>query len=1016
MDPDPEEDITTAETAQQKRPSIWKTIIDKLGLNIPTVLMMLKGAVAPTIGVAIYQNRHVAEHYSTIGYLIPIMSILTVPIMPRARFIQNFLVTCLLICLAAALSLFAMWCSIKARQNTTHIPKEVIANGPVPGAAVSPFNAASSVNMAIWFFFWVWLANTFRAYRPQYFLPSIVFSVFINATVTRLLESFFAGFGISFATSIFVLPFSSRALVSMLMKEELHGFKKVFKAHTQYILSLPTRDWYCSEYNRNGSIADDDDDSLTRLTPWPEADLLKNITAEIANLQVKIKSELRYVKREVAWGKLYSKDYEKICDLLKNILLPILGMDSLTKVADRIEKRGGWGAMSSGSTYQSLSESEYADLEKKEKEQWLWMFEKLRDRVRQLQQAMLEGIDHVLYSLELEKRPKASGYKDDVESNRPEASTTERLEKIMQDFLQEREGYLKEWCASKGMSDLSQPADITSSDYPLLQRHQTQLYLFLDLEYSFLMAARGILELLQYADSKIEDGTMSKSRLILPGWRQMRKWLWAAIAREDNNLDYQSYSTRSGTVTVRLHDVFQMEKDAEHLPPTTAWERISDKFLLISNFFGSPESAFGFRVAVATMCIAIVAYLRNSQQFYIEQRLIWGSIMVAISMSQTAGSGIYGQFLRFAGTALAMVASYIDWYIVDQHTAGIIVFLGITMFLYHYPLIKFPENPVVPMIGMVTVVLIVGYELQVKQVGIPISVSNGQVYHPLYEIAPYRLATVLGGVGVAFFFTYFPSVVTTRSMLRKDLASSLYILGNYYSVVYQTIALRIEGAEGSRADKHSPGRKLDKARSLLFAKELILLQGIKHHNAFTAWEPSIGGKFPRATYNKLVHHTQNIMQFTTMICYVTQSFDPPIAHPNIPGNSNTWVQDFHELITSLQSTSRDVMTLISIIASAIGTGKPLPPYLEAPSPVRLSQLLDNMNPELLSTEHVGEPGYAALAVMQVATAMLNDDLHELLKTTKKLVGEAKFSVKGISIERIEDLTSDASTMMGVKQD
>lgn len=67
----------------------------------------------------------------------------------------------LLICFAAAISLFAMWCSVKARANTTHAPKASTSKGaPVPGAEVSPYNAAASVNMAFWLFFEVWLANT----------------------------------------------------------------------------------------------------------------------------------------------------------------------------------------------------------------------------------------------------------------------------------------------------------------------------------------------------------------------------------------------------------------------------------------------------------------------------------------------------------------------------------------------------------------------------------------------------------------------------------------------------------------------------------------------------------------------------------------------------------------------------------------------------------------------------------------------------------------------------------------
>jgi hypothetical protein len=106
-----------------------------------------------------------------------------------------------LVCLAAAVSLFAMWCAVKARENTTHIAVDTSTNGLVPRAQASPaYNAAASANMGVWLFFEVWLINTsvlcplvcrssdspnrFRAYRPQYFLPSIIFSVFINVTGT----------------------------------------------------------------------------------------------------------------------------------------------------------------------------------------------------------------------------------------------------------------------------------------------------------------------------------------------------------------------------------------------------------------------------------------------------------------------------------------------------------------------------------------------------------------------------------------------------------------------------------------------------------------------------------------------------------------------------------------------------------------------------------------------------------------------------------------------------------------
>lgn len=349
---------------------------------------------------------------------------------------------------------------------------------------------------------------------------------------------------------------------------------------------------------------------------------------------------------------------------------------------------------------------------------------------------------------------------------------------------------------------------------------------------------------------------MHKKRLVLPTWKQMKKWFWASLSREDRELDYYLYSKRSGTSRIYLDDVLQTDIDPEHLPPQSKWEMIGDKLRRGFHFFGSPESVFGFRVAVATMTVSIVAFLRNSQQFYIEQRLIWGSIMIAISMTSTLGSAIYGQSMRVLGTFTAMVLAYIVWFIVDKQPAGVIVFVGLTMFLSHYALIRFPTHPVPPIVQMVTVTLIVGYALQVKKVGVTFSESNGQVYHALYVLSPYRLAAVVGGIGVAFIFTYFPAVTTVKSCFQRDLASFLYLLAHYYSSVYTTTSILIKGQAGDRSDKKSLGRVLEKARTRVLFKEIVLLQAMKQHTWFFAWEPTTGGKFPRDPYDKLAEHAQ----------------------------------------------------------------------------------------------------------------------------------------------------------------
>ena len=109
---------------------------------------------------------------------------------------------------------------------------------------------------------------------------------------------------------------------------------------------------------------------------------------------------------------------------------------------------------------------------------------------------------------------------------------------------------------------------------------------------------------------------------------------------------------------------------------------------------------------------------------------------------------------------------------------------------------------------------------------------------------------------VAFIWTFFPFPLTARSQLRKDLGASLYLLANYYSCVHTTVRMRLDGSGGNPQDKTSPERRLDKARAQVFTKELALLAGLRQHSAFTKWEPTLGGKFPRQKYDTIIQEVQ----------------------------------------------------------------------------------------------------------------------------------------------------------------
>ena len=122
----------------------------------------------------------------------------------------------------------------------------------------------------------------------------------------------------------------------------------------------------------------------------------------------------------------------------------------------------------------------------------------------------------------------------------------------------------------------------------------------------------------------------------------------------------------------------------------------------------------------------------------------------------------------------------------------------------------------------------------------------------MLTVISYRLATVAAGCFVAFIWTVFPFPITARSTLRKQLGASLYLLANFYSCVHTTVAMQLGNGEGLSGGDDSPGQRLDKARTQIMAKELALLTELREHSAFTIFESTFGGKFPKEQYDTMI--------------------------------------------------------------------------------------------------------------------------------------------------------------------
>jgi hypothetical protein len=599
-----------------------------------------------------------------------------------------------------------------------------------------------------------------------------------------------------------------------------------------------------------------------------------------------------------------------------------------------------------------------------------------------------------------------------ADRNDTDKEFTDVFWKRSKDFLKTKETMLRSWCH---LHDIYMPDDFfenpDSEDIKapswmceghLSPEHQSirrQLYLCLYLEFLLFNLARRTHKLMLAVDAMREHGKLSKTRLIVPGYKRLRKWAFSFWnTRHDTHGDDER-DTGGMTTTVYLGDAYKARKDPEHLEPATKWEKLSNQFRRISHLLSSPASSFGFRCACATMSVAIISFLQPTQTFATTERFFWAQIMIAISMSPTAGQSLRNFLLRILGTVVALLLSWVAYYIVDGHAAGVLAFLFVFLHLGVYVLIKYPQYTPVGMIGQITMILIIGYELQVEKLGIELATSNGQRYYPIYELGPIRLATVCAGLLIAWFWTIFPYPITEHNQMRKGLSQALYLLANYYSIMHETVYLRLRDLDDDNGDSTNtsiPAHKLEKMRLKIYSKASLTIQNLRTQSAFLKFDIPIGGRFPSQKYQRLVNEMQSMLNFMSLVSLASSTFSDIRADYADAAQAQRWLASFRALFGKIEVTSQEITTVLSLMSAAVSAGIPLPPYLKVPEAYLLEQRLDALDKDLLSIRHIAEPGYAGFAVMQVGSRCIIDDLKRLMAGVKDLVGELDFSYHVVS--------------------
>ncbi|EHK26664.1 uncharacterized protein TRIVIDRAFT_50219 [Trichoderma virens Gv29-8] len=1019
-----EQETDNVEQCENPKHATWKRFIGKVGIDIPILIVMFKGSIPPIIGIAMYQSAAISSYFTTQGYLIPIISVLAVAILPRGRFIQNLILSLFLICVGSAVSLLIIWSSIQARNHTsTTSPQDIAMNPP-------PYNSSQSAVCAIWLFVNIWLANFMRAKLPSFNLPVVIYSILVNTSATagptivttaeaeafvkELLLAMLFGMGLATGVSLFVFPITSRMVVMGELKGLIGLLRKDIELQEKYLASLAKNGMSAFE-TINGK---ERDASQEKLSPkekkrakvrrgnakciTKEAKAAKELEETLGAIKVstaKMHGDMTFAKRDIAWGKLDAKDLSQAFTLIQNVMIPIVAIGSVMDILRRVVHHGGLSGKG-----EAAAENNW------EKQVWYDAMEQMHSPFQILAEIADQGLEHAAICLEVFPRTRdskqpAKNRPDvvDVEANGDQVNPGEEgfgslLDEKIRKFSLQKGNIAQAWVRERPLM----PDEAKSSELHSLkagQSNQAPLYVLLYMEQLMLAAGEAIRDLVNFADKKVEDGTMSHKCIILPSESQLWKWLVSVFKNQDPSVKQSSDIMEAGYIYYA--DGYDPKKDPEHLPPTSVWQYLGNELRKMSAGLGSKESVFGFRVACAAMTVGILAFLEKTQKFYQDQRLSWAIFTIALGMTITTGQSIFGFLCRIGGTCLAMIFSIAIWYIVDQKTPGVIVFLWLFIFVEYY-FIKFPRFISAVMITIITQIIIIGYELQVRQIGKAVATSTGQPYYP---------------------------------------------------VITSTIRSQAEDTGGNINSKASPAYFLWNARRKIFGKAVHLMSSMRSHIEWQRWELNMGGRFPIETYREMMMHCSHILTYLTLMSYAIthppRILDRGDAGDGISGASyseaNTqdmrWRRALAEALPGVEPVHHTIMSTLTLLSGSMFSGRSLPPTLPLPRPYDMMRRLvldtesddddvphfrdswgGHVHPELTTidlrpgtSEDVGEKrepdttvasklrvldshnpklhSYAEFVVMQVCSTLVCNDLEGLARAVSRLVGVVDFGFR-----------------------
>jgi hypothetical protein len=453
----------------------------------------------------------------------------------------------------------------------------------------------------------IWVVSSLRAALPQLNIPFLISTIFSLVGLTfgseilaqsdsfaitkQLILSYLTGFGISTFVGLFVFPITSRSVF-------LEGsFAYLELCHS---LLKEERDMLRLMYSSVEIEA-----NVSRLSA--KISTVQSLSLNAISTVSHLTEELSFARNEIAIGQHSIVDLQSILLHLQALLIPLLGLSKIVQL-DLL-----------------AVQLDATDLQTpKLRMLSLCCF----DRTLGILENALRHTSDILGSTDLPFRAKwkeGDNESGDSSRNRSNARHIDPVYSGLATGLQEREQKfetyrltsLRELRIGNDTSSTTQLDGTATStqlgnlvgDKNFTSSAQLQQHLYI--QHLLLAVTVAAHNLEKFAESKIQSITSSKWQLNLPlvlsPFVIFKSVLRSRGETQEPNFDYQGHP--------------------EHLPPTNSIQKLGDTLRAVLRTLTSDSSKFGFRVTAATFSIGVLAFLEQTQRFFVEFRLVWAMVM-----------------------------------------------------------------------------------------------------------------------------------------------------------------------------------------------------------------------------------------------------------------------------------------------------------------------------------------------------------------------------------------------------